>query len=75
MPNDPVGRFHLGNGAILKQININGDLSNKGFDQSNGVMVNYLYDLDTVERNHELFVQTKEVLLSNELKSFKKKYS
>ena len=75
LPNDPVGRFHLGNGAILKQININGDLSNKGLDQSNGVMVNYLYDLDTVERNHELFVQTKEVLLSNELKSFKKKYS
>ena len=75
LPNDPVARFHLGNGAILKQININGDLSNKGLDQSNGVMVNYLYDLDNVERNHELFVQTKEVLLSNELKSFKKKYS
>ena len=75
LPNDPVARFHLGNGAILKQININGDLSNKGLDQSNGVMVNYLYDLDTVERNHELFVQTKEVLVSNELKSFKKKYS
>ena len=75
LPNDPVARFHLGNGAILKQININGDLSKKGLDQSNGVMVNYLYDLDTVERNHELFVQTKEVLLSNELKSFKKKYS
>ena len=75
LPNDPVARFHLGNGAILKQININGDLSRKGLDQSNGVMVNYLYDLDTVERNHELFVQTKEVLLSNELKSFKKKYS
>jgi malonyl-CoA decarboxylase len=75
LPNDPVARFHLGNGAILKQININGDLSKKGMDQSNGIMVNYLYDLDTVERNHELFVQTKEVLLSNELKSFKKKYS
>ena len=75
LPNDPVARFHLGNGAILKQININGDLSNKGLDQSNGIMVNYLYDLDTVERNHELFVKTKEVLLSNELKSFKKKYS
>mgnify|MGYP003307294556 FL=1 len=75
LPNDPVARFHLGNGAILKQININGDLSNKGLNQSNGIMVNYLYDLDTVERNHELFVQTKEVLLSNELKSFKKKYS
>jgi malonyl-CoA decarboxylase len=75
LPNDPVARFHLGNGAILKQININGDLSKKGMDQSNGIMVNYLYDLDTVERNHELFVQTREVLLSNELKSFKKKYS
>ena len=38
-------------------------------------MVNYLYDLDVVEKNHELFFKTKEVVLSNEMKSFKKKNS
>ena len=75
LPNDPVARFHLGNGAILKQINLNADPSNKGLNQSDGIMVNYLYDLATVERNHELFFETKEVLLSNEIKSLKKKYS
>jgi len=75
LPNDPVARFHLGNGAILKHINLNADQSSKGLSQSNGIMVNYLYDLETVERNHELFFETKEVLLSNEIKSLKKKYS
>ena len=75
LPNDPVARFHLGNGAILKNINLNADQSSKGLSQSNGIMVNYLYDLETVERNHELFFETKEVLLSNEIKSLKKKYS
>lgn len=75
LPNDPVARFHLGNGAILKHINLNADQSSKGLSQSNGIMVNYLYDLETVERNHELFFKTKAVLLSNEIKSLKKKYS
>lgn len=75
LPNDPVARFHLGNGAILKQVNLSADLSVKGLNQSGGIMVNYLYDLATVERNHELFFETKEVLLSNEIKSLKKKYS
>ena len=75
LPNDPVARFHLGNGAILKNINLNADQSSKGLSQSNGIMVNYLYDLETVEQNHELFFETKEVLLSNEIKSLKKKYS
>ena len=75
LPNDPVARFHLGNGAILKHINLNADQSSKGLSQSNGIMVNYLYDLETVERNHELFLETQEVLLSKEIKSLKKKYS
>ena len=37
------------------------DSSQKGLTQSNGVMVNYLYDLDVVEKNHELFFKNKEV--------------
>jgi malonyl-CoA decarboxylase len=53
---NPVAKFHLGNGAKLHQINWAGDLSRKGLRQSAGIMVNYLYDLASVEENHERFV-------------------
>jgi malonyl-CoA decarboxylase len=53
---DPVGRFHLNNGARLQRINAAGDLSRKGLKQSFGMMVNYLYDLDEIEANHEKFM-------------------
>ena len=52
---NPVAKFHLGNGAKLHQINWSGDLSRKGLRQSAALMVNYLYDLSTVEENHERF--------------------
>ena len=74
MPNDPVARFHIGNGAILERINLNADMSEKGFDQSYGVMANYLYDLDIVEENHELFFKDKIVKISNNIKSLKTKH-
>ena len=72
-PNDPVAKFHLGNGAILERINLNADLSSKGLIQSKGVMVNYLYNLDTLEENHELFFKTKEVKQSDAIKNLRKK--
>ena len=75
LPNDPVARFHLGNGAILHKINLHADPSAKGIKQSQGTMVNYLYDLDVVEKNHEQFFKDKVVIISNEIKSLKKKYS
>ncbi len=53
---DPVARFHLHNGARLERINFAADLSRKGLKQSLGLMVNYLYDLDQIETNHERFV-------------------
>ena len=52
---NPVAKFHLGNGAKLHQINWAGDLSRKGLRQSASLMVNYLYDLSSVEENHERF--------------------
>ena len=55
---DPVARFHLGNGARLEQLNFPGDLSEKGLQQSHGLMVNYLYALDEIESNHEAFFET-----------------
>ena len=56
LPNDPVARFHLGNGASLEQVNFLGDSSKNGKSLSAGIMVNYLYDLDKVEKNHELLI-------------------
>jgi malonyl-CoA decarboxylase len=53
---DPVARFHLGNGARLERINPHADGSSRGDGQSYGLMVNYVYDLDEVERNHEAYV-------------------
>jgi malonyl-CoA decarboxylase len=54
---DPVARFHLHNGARLERINDQADLSVKGLKQSLGVMVNYLYDLSTIEENHDRFLR------------------
>ncbi len=53
---DPVARFHLNNGARLERINPLADLSRKGLKQSHAVMVNYLYDLEEIEANHERFM-------------------
>ncbi len=72
-PNDPVARFHLGNGARLERINLNADISLKGMHQSKGIMVNYLYEVNLLENNHELFFQTKEVQYSQRIKNLSKK--
>ena len=57
LPFDPVARFHLGNGASVERLNWSGDLSEKGIDQSAGIMVNYLYDSDQIVSNHEAYVR------------------
>jgi malonyl-CoA decarboxylase len=61
---DPVARFHLGNGARLERIDPFGDLSQTALGQSHGLMVNYLYDLDEIEENHEAFANKNEVVAS-----------
>lgn len=50
---DPVANFHLSNGAEIGQINWMGDFSEKGFEQSFGIMVNYRYKLSRIAQNHE----------------------
>jgi malonyl-CoA decarboxylase len=65
---DPVARFHLGNGARLERINWLGDLSPKGLRESAGVMVNYLYRLEDIEKNHEAFANDDEVVASSAVK-------
>jgi malonyl-CoA decarboxylase len=64
---DPVARFHLGNGARLERINWLGNTAPRGIQESFGVMVNYLYDLETIESNHEAFVNDGAVVRSAEV--------
>ena len=61
---DAVARFHLGNGARLERVNWAADTSARGLAQSFGVMVNYVYDLDDVEKNHEEYVNRHRVVAS-----------
>ena len=52
---DPVAHFHLSNGARVERLNWLGDVSDKGLQQSAGIMVNYLYRLADIEVNHEAY--------------------
>ncbi len=61
-PLDSVARFHLGNGARLERLNLLADTSERALRQSHGLMVNYLYDLDHIERNHEAYAQQRAVV-------------
>ncbi len=62
---DPVARFHLGNGARIERINWMADVSEKGIRESHGLMVNYLYDLAGVEKNHEAFANGRAASMSD----------
>ena len=66
-PIDSVARFHLGNGARLERLHWMADASEKSLAQGAGFMVNYLYDLGAVERNHEAFANDGEIVVSPEI--------
>ena len=68
-PSDPVARFHLGNGASIHQLNTSADLSERGLNQSRGTMVNYLYDLKSIETNHERYATEGDIEFNEKLKS------
>jgi malonyl-CoA decarboxylase len=66
-PQDPVARFHLGNGARLERINWSANESPRGIEESLGMMVNYLYQPDMIEANHEQFATSGRVAYSPEV--------
>lgn len=66
-PLNAVARFHLGNGARLEHINWLGDTSANGITQSAGILVNYLYDLSALERQHEAYANEGTVAVSDDV--------
>jgi len=70
LPVNDVSRFHLGNGAIVDDIVVNANISDAGFKRSFGVMVNYLYELKSIEKNHEDYMNNNKVIVSDKLKKY-----
>ncbi|HSA90158.1 MAG TPA: malonyl-CoA decarboxylase [Burkholderiales bacterium] len=66
-PLDPVARFHLGNGASLERLNWMGDTSPAGMARSAGLMVNYEYRLNELERNHERYWRGQRIAASSQV--------
>ena len=66
-PVDYVSRFHLLNGARLERLNWMADLSPLGLRQSAGMMVNFVYRLSEVERNHEAYARDRTIVASRRL--------
>jgi malonyl-CoA decarboxylase len=51
----------------LQGINWAADLSERGLAQSAGIMVNYLYDLESIEENHDSYFDEGKVARSKQV--------
>ena len=69
-PLNPVSRFHLGNGASIYNIIINGNISDYGYRESFGIMVNYGYQLEKLEKIHEDFITKSIISYSDKIKKY-----
>ena len=69
---DPVANFHLTNGAVMERLNWKSDISENGLKRSAGIMINYLYDLTSIENNHEAYSGEKKITVSTQIKYFLK---
>ncbi len=58
---DRVEHFHLSNGARIERVNWMANPSASGMERAFGMMVNYRYDLDHIDSNHESYLGSGEV--------------
>lgn len=68
LPLNPVARFHLRNGARMEHIKWLGDTSANNLRNGAGLMVNYVYDVDQIESNHERLTSQGTVAASREVR-------
>ena len=69
-PVNPVTLFNLGNGASIENIVINGNISDYGYNESFGIMVNYIYHLDKLEKIHEEYISNHQISYSDKIKKY-----
>ncbi|KAF3451761.1 hypothetical protein FNV43_RR07857 [Rhamnella rubrinervis] len=65
---DSVANFHLQNGAMVERINWMANRSEKGLRQSGGIMVNYVYRLESIEEYAHSYFSTGHIHASNDLR-------
>ncbi|KAJ7314879.1 hypothetical protein OS493_039066 [Desmophyllum pertusum] len=53
---DPVGNFHIRNGAWMWRLNWLADVSARGMDNSFGLMMNYRYVVEDVDKNNQQYL-------------------
>ncbi|MEA2115758.1 MAG: malonyl-CoA decarboxylase family protein [Thermodesulfobacteriota bacterium] len=70
---DRVAHFHFSNGAQIERINWAGNLSLTSVRQSAGIMVNYLYALSRIEKNHELYTGQGKITASTAIRRLVRK--
>ena len=71
---DSVAHFHLNNGAHIGQLNWGADQSPRGLVQSAGIMLNYVYEPDQIDSNHESYRSGLEVIASGPIQALIKDY-
>ena len=67
-PEDPVCRFHIGNGARLERLNWSAQMNERGFGASYAIMANYKYIIEDIEKNHEAFESDGTVTVTSAIK-------
>ncbi len=66
---DPVAHFHLTNGAQIDRLNWLANTTPVGWERGLGMMVNYRYDLRTIEANHDRYVDSQEPALADAIET------
>ncbi|KAJ0082925.1 hypothetical protein Patl1_09923 [Pistacia atlantica] len=67
---DSVANFHLQNGAMIERINWMADRSEKGLNQSAGIMVNYVYRLGHIEEYAQSYFSTGNIHASDDVRRY-----
>ena len=65
----PVGNFHISNGAQAWRLNLLGDTSPKGIQNSLGTMINYRYDFDEIDARSEMYNKKGDIAQGEDFKS------
>lgn len=67
---DSVANFHLQNGAMVERINWMADTSEKGLNQSAGIMVNYVYRVENIEEYAQSYFSSGQIHASSDILHF-----
>jgi malonyl-CoA decarboxylase len=65
---DPVANFHLHNGAVIWRLNWLADRSERGWNQSLSIMVNYrYYTFDKIDQNSIDYIDKKTIQIDEQV--------